>query len=319
MKRINSITVLYNLPELSDESDTDTQKSAQRVAEELKRYYDVRILGIDSNDIGNLMNLKTDFVFNLVEWSGLNSQWGVKVIETLEKAGLPYSGSNSWGYWLSCNKKIMKEEMDKKNIPTPRWFVNEGKLKFPVIVKPVLEHCGIGISQTSVCYNDQDTRNKGQEMMEKYKQPVLVEEYIDGRELHVTILEKNGEPWVLPPAEVIYEKKEGHVPILSYEMKWNEKSEEYKMARMQVAKLDKRLEKEVGRIAKKCYLELGGRDYPRLDLRIRDNEIFVLEINNNPGIDYDVESGIGVSARAVSLNWEDLLKHIVENAWRRFV
>src|SRR3989344_9200078 len=282
MKRINSITVLYNLPELSDESDTDTQKSAQRVAEELKRYYDVRILGIDSNDIGNLMNLKTDFVFNLVEWSGLNSQWGVKVIETLEKAGLPYSGSNSWGYWLSCNKKIMKEEMDKKNIPTPRWFVNEGKLKFPVIVKPVLEHCGIGISQTSVCYNDQDTRNKVQEMMEKYKQPVLVEEYIDGRELHVTILEKNGEPWVLPPAEVIYEKK-------------------------------------VGRIAKKCYLELGGRDYPRLDLRIRDNEIFVLEINNNPGIDYDVESGIGVSARAVSLNWEDLLKHIVENAWRRFV
>src|SRR3989304_4417934 len=226
MKRINSITVLYNLPELSDESDTDTQKSAQRVAEELKRYYDVRILGIDSNDIGNLMNLKTDFVFNLVEWSGLNSQWGVKVIETLEKAGLRYSGSNSWGYWLSCNKKIMKEEM---------------------------------------------------------------------------------------------EKKEGHVPILSYEMKWNEKSEEYKMARMQVAKLDKRLEKEVGRIAKKCYLELGGRDYPRLDLRIRDNGIFVLEINNNPGIDYDVESGIGVSARAVSLNWEDLLKHIVENAWRRFV
>ena len=154
--------------------------------------------------------------------------------------------------------------------------------------------------------------------LKKFQQPILVEEFVDGRELHVTVLERNGEPWVLPPAEVVFEKRAGWRPILSYEGKWDEKSKEYKMSHMELANLNSNIKNQITDIAKKCYRELGGRDYPRIDMRIRGGEIFVLEINNNPGIDYDIESGIGVSARAAGLSWEDLLKHIVENARRRF-
>ena len=124
---------------------------------------------------------------------------------------------------------------------------------------------------------------------------------------------------MLPAAEVVFVKKHGWSPILSYEGKWNEKSDEYKLSSMQLAELDSRIEEEAREIAARCYERLGGRDYPRVDMRVRGDEVFVLEINNNPGIDYDIQSGIGVSARFVNLSWEDLLKHIVENAYGRFV
>ena len=106
---------------------------------------------------------------------------------------------------------------------------------------------------------------------------------------------------------------------MSYEGKWNEKSDEYKLSNMQLADLKGEMRNEIEEISKKCYVKLGGKDYPRIDMRVKGEEVYVLEINNNPGIDYDLESGIGVSARAVNLGWENLLKHIVDNAYRRFV
>lgn len=161
------VTVLYNLPEKGDASDLDTQKSAFGVAEGLRRYYDIARLGIKNDDIKKIKNLKTDFVFNLVEWAGKNYKLGIEVINELEKTRLPYSGSNAWGFELSSNKKIMKKEMDKQSIKTPKWFVVDQlgsfpviQLNYPVIIKPVAEHCGIGIGQDSICNNNQEIRNK---------------------------------------------------------------------------------------------------------------------------------------------------------------
>ena len=322
---IMKVTVVYNLPEIGDASDLDTQKSAFGVAEGLEKNYEVSVLGIKFNEINKIKEIKSGFVFNLIEWAGNEYKYGLRVIKELEKAGLPYSGSNAWGFELTSNKEIMKKKMDENKIPTPVYQVLSTKdevlrtdFKFPVILKPISEHCGIGIGQKSLANNLQELSEKANDMIEKYDQSVLAEEFIDGRELQVTILEKNGEPWVLPAAEVVFAKKAGWKPILSYEGKWDEKSEEYKLSRMELAKLDLNQESRITNIARECYLRLGGRDYPRVDMRLKNNNIYVLEINNNPGIDYDIESGIGVSARAVNLNWENLLKHIVENAMWRF-
>jgi len=323
---IMKVIVLYNLPQKGDASDLDTQKSAFGVVKGLKKNYEVDVLGIKYNESEKIKNLETDFVFNLIEWAGNEYIYGMRVIEELEKTGLPYSGSNTWGFELTSNKEIMKKKMDENKIPTPKYQVLKTKdevlrtdFTFPVILKPISEHCGIGIGQESVADTGEEILEKAKKMIEKYKQPVLAEEFIDGRELQVTILEKNGEPWVLPAAEVVFAKKIGWKPILSYEGKWEEKSDEYGLSKMQLAELKGEIRNDIEEIAKKCYVRLGGRDYPRVDMRLRDDEIFALEINNNPGIDYDIESGIGVSARAVNLSWEDLLKHIVENAYTRFV
>lgn len=309
MKRI---CVLYNKPEdIFNEADVDTQESAESIGRELSDVgYETRMLGISTDEVDEVRKIKSDIIFNLVEWTGKNIELGVKVIKTLEKMRIPFVGSGSFGFLLSSDKVMMKREMKKNKIPTPG-------LKFPAIVKPSLEHCGVGITQKSVAYDSNELRVMSRELRERFKQPVIAEEFIEGRELQVTILEKNGRPWVLPAAEVIFDKPGA---VLSYEMKWVEKSPEYSQSHMEAADLSSKLKTQISKLAQKCYLKLGGRDYPRLDLRVRGEEIFVLEINNNPGLDWDLDSGMGVSARLAGFKtYGELLTHIVENAYFRFV
>lgn len=158
---------------------------------------------------------------------------------------------------------------------------------------------------------------KVNEFVEKFAQPILVEEFIHGRELHVTIFENNGKPWVLPPAEVVFKQEDNFLPILSYEGKWDENSEEYTKSHMGLAELSEEILLQVKTIAEKTYKYLGGRDYPRLDLRLKDDQVYVLEINNNPGIDFSIESGFGISCRAAGFDYLGALSHIVENAYLR--
>ena len=212
---MKTICVLYNKPEdLHDGSDMDTQNSAIDAADVLRSEgYEVSLLGIGLDEVPKVKNINDDLVFNLVEWTGKNIDKGTQVIKLLEKKGIPFTGSGSWGFMLSSDKVQMKKEMAKHKIPTPQ-------LKFPVIVKPAYEHCGIGITQNSIARNEADLRFMIHDLRIKYKQPVIAEEFIKGRELHVTMLEKNGRPWVLPPAEVIFNNPDA---VLSYEMKWDEK------------------------------------------------------------------------------------------------
>ncbi len=309
---MKTICVLYNKPEdISNECDIDTQNSAADIYGILNGVgYQTQLIGISTDEIGEVRKIKADIVFNLVEWTGKNIDSGVRVIKILEKMRIPFVGSGSFGFLLSSDKEMMKREMIKNKIPTPG-------LKFPAIVKPSLEHCGIGITQKSIVYDSQELGVMSSKLREKYKQPVIAEEFIEGRELQVTILERNGRPWVLPAAEVVFDKPGA---VLSYEMKWVEKSPEYSESHMVVAALNSKLKTQISKLAEKCYAKLGGRDYPRLDLRIRGEEIFVLEINNNPGLDWELDSGMGVSARLAGFKtYGELLGHIVENAYSRFV
>jgi D-alanine-D-alanine ligase len=288
--------------------------------------YEVEILGINYDEINKIKEIKADMVFNLIEWSGINTKYAVEAIKALDNLKIAYTGSDGLGYELSSNKLLMKKAMEANSIPTPNWqaFLSSDtkgvikEFRYPVIVKPILEHCGIGISQKSVCEDEVMLRMKLGELLTEYPDGLLVEELIIGKELHVTILEKYGRPWVLPPAEIAFVKKEGHWPILTYDAKWKEDSSEYQMSDIFLAKLDEKLQRRVEEIATSCYQKLGGRDYPRLDLRTRGDQIWVLEINNNPGIGFDTESGIGISGRAVGFDYPHLIKHIVENAMKRF-
>ena len=121
---LKKITVLYNLPSGNNLDDLDTQKSALEVAEGLKQAgYVTNLLGITTGEISKVKNIKADLVFNLVEWAGRDYVLGVEVIKNLEAAALPYTGSNAKGYELSCNKVLMKKQLDIVAIPTPKWQI----------------------------------------------------------------------------------------------------------------------------------------------------------------------------------------------------
>lgn len=331
MKKLNKICVLFNNPGTSStdnisEADEDTKISAQGVCDTLKTAgYEVTTLGIGPLEIEQIKVIDADLIFNLVEWSGRETHLGVKVIKTMEEIGLPFTGSGSLGYQLSSDKTLMKKKFAEYDIPTPKWKIvnDEGELSnfdltFPVIAKPSMEHCGIGLSQDSVVIHESGLRDLVIKLIKEYQQPVLVEEFIEGSELQTTILEKGGLPWVLPPAEITFVQKPGHASILTYDAKWRSKSSEYKMSNIAVVDLAAEMKKRIEKVCIDCYLKLDGRDYPRVDMRVRENEVFVLEINNNPGMGFDTESEIGLSARAVGFDYKGLLTHIVENAYARY-
>ena len=332
MKKMLSVMVVYNLPEKSGvsgaaESDIDTVESAEIVSAALiKSGYQTHLLGIDINDLGKLRKINTDIVFNLIEWTGVNTKYALEAIDIYEKQRIAYTGSGKFGYRVSCDKREMKQLFNRFKIPTPEAKIFDGStpitfhgLNFPLIIKPAREHCGIAIDQTSVVSDARPAADKIDEVLRMYQQPVLAEEYIEGREVHVTVLEKNGRPWVLPPAEVMFRGKGENLPILTYKAKWRENTQEYRESVMLPAKLDAALETKIQKIARDCYQKLDGKDYPRLDMRIdSQGRVYVLEINNNPGIDYDGLSGIGVSARLAGMTFENLVSHIVENAYMRF-
>ncbi len=327
MKKLpKNIIVLYNLPQGNSVDDLDTQKCALEVMRGLKAAgYEIEVVGISKDQIVDVKHLTTDLVFNLVEWAGLDYHLGVKVIEELEKTGLPYTGSDPWGYAVSCDKVLMKKLLDKNNIPTPRWqvvhnfkfkngFASRANLKFPLIAKTVHEHAAIGMSQKSVVETEADLRSLISDLLEEFHQPILVEEYIAGDEAQVTVLEKLGQPWVLPPAVFRYQKKPGYWPINTYAAKWGTGWE----AAMSSWTEDvaPHLVTQMQDLARICYLKLGGRGYPRIDMRLTPaGKIYVLEVNTNPGIDFDPESGIAVSAQKAGLSWPMLLTNIVEEAY----
>ncbi|MEK9201135.1 MAG: hypothetical protein AAB909_04150 [Patescibacteria group bacterium] len=331
MKRLSRICVIYNLPGTSttiniEEADDDTKQSANSVYDTLKKCgYEVEIKAVGKEDIESLKDIDTDLVFNLVEWSGKETELGVRVIKNLEEKGIAFTGSGSSGYELSSNKVLMKKRFEELGIPSPKYQIYDGNYElgimnygFPVIVKPALEHCGIGLTQMSVVNTESELRIRNHELWERFNQPILNEEYIEGREIQVTVFEKDGKPWVLPPAEVSFFDKPGRAKILTYDAKWNEESEDYGDSNIAVVQLSSELGDKVNAICVKCYEQMDGRDYPRIDMRIKGNEVYVLEINNNPGMGFDTESGIGLSARAVGLNYETMLSHIVENAYSRY-
>lgn len=326
------VTVLCNVPETEGkvfgaESDEDTYDSAMLVVNGLEDAgYQVELKSIDKNSIDDIKFINSDAVFNLIEWTGKDMVYAVKAFRKLEGLGIPFTGSDTAGMLWSADKIKMKRRFEKFGIPSPRYRVFEtageriGRpLEYPVIVKPAYEHCGIGVTQNSVVDSTAKLKSKVREGVEMYAQPMIAEEYVAGRELHVTILETRGKPWVLPPAEVTFADIAGIFPIMTYDMKWNDKSPEFMGAGVdKVPELPAGVMAKIRLIAKKCYRSMGARDYSRLDIRLKGDEVYVLEINNNPGIDFEPESGITTSAKSAGFTFETLLAHIVENAIYRY-
>jgi D-alanine-D-alanine ligase len=330
-KNIN-ITVLYNLPGQGETgswakvADEDTQVSAMEIKEVLELSgFKTQLLGVGINDLWKINKIKSDLVFNLIEWAGKDIKYAVEAFRELVKSGIPYTGSDIKGYLLSVDKVKMKKLFVRLGIPTPKWQVyspenkNYKRLDYPVILKPAYEHCGIGISQDSIIDSNVQLSKKIVELQRQFDQPILAEEYIDGKEVNVTVLEKNLKPWVLPPIEVVMGHKKNERPIFSYNRKWNDESAEFWQTSVRVAKLGKNVIGKIIGYAKKAYLGMGGRDYPRLDFRMKGNIPMALEINNNPEIDFTFQGGIRESAAAVGLDYGKLLTHVVEQAHLRFL
>lgn len=275
---------------------------------------------ITSSFVSDLKKARPDAVFNLCETFCGDAKLQTVITRILDEMGIPYTGSHSMALELTTDKTRTKELLEGTGIPTPRFRIfhspkeifTEG-LKFPLIVKPNFEDGSVGIETDSVVRNEEELGKKVSEVVEKYKQPALVEEYIEGRELNVAVFINNGSTEVLPISEIVFHDFPEGVPrIMSYKAKWIENAEEYrKTVGVCPSQLPEDMTETVKSIAHKCVNIFGCRDYARVDMRLdQNNQPYVIEVNANP----DISPGAGFmrSFSASGRTYEDFVKSVLE-------
>jgi D-alanine-D-alanine ligase len=265
-----------------------------------------------------------DVVFNLVETFRDEARLEHCVAALFELAGVTYTGASPLAL-ATCRRKVMtKQLMRASGVPTPAYLSIDGPgvprrfdLRFPLIVKPAREDASNGVDAGAVVHDRRHLILRVRAALADYAPPVLVEEYIEGRELHVSIL-GNDPPEVLPILEYDFSELPSHHPrIISYDIKWSPLEEEFhRVHEVCPARLAPALERRVRAMALAAYDVTACRDYARLDIRMgRDGQPHVLEVNPNP----DLSAGVSFmrSAEEAGLSFGQTLSRIVACALAR--
>ena len=217
----------------------------------------------------------------------------------------------------------MKRRLDAGGFPTAPWqqFIIGDEpvredLPFPVIVKVSLEHSSVGLSKDAVIDAPGKLSGFVKKQIAAFRQPVLAEQFLTGREFQVTLLEKASGLTVLPPAEVIYTKKT-NVPFLTYESRWNADHPDFQNSTVELAVLSDRLADNLDRMSRGVFMTMGYRDYARFDIRCLGETPMFLEVNSNPGLSDDEQYGMTVSYKALGMSFADFVWEIVQSALRR--
>ncbi len=265
-----------------------------------------------------------DVVFNLVEFFHNSPALEGAVAGLYELLKISYTGSRPFVLGLCQRKGLTKQVLLANGVPTPRYHLFSSAsiprrhgLRYPLIVKPPREDASSGIEKESVVHNYNQLQARAKKMLKEFKPPIMVEEFIEGKELHVSIL-GNDPPVVLPIIEFDFsEVPAGYPSIISYEAKWAPLQEAYHRVHSACpAKLPKRVQKNVEEIALRAYEVTGCRDYARIDIRLDErNRAYILEVNPNP----DLTEGVSFmeSAEKAGTSFSETLRRIVEFALQR--
>ncbi len=330
------ITVLYNKVEslpfddakaiLMEAGAKDDAKTIAKALNSAGYHSDIMELSIKT--VGQLRRRRADLFFNLCDGIGSLPKSEHKVPELLDRLKLPYTGADASSLLLTTNKALTKRIFEQNNIPTPAYSLFEappvqlpGNLRFPLIVKPMAQDCSLGISANSVVKNLWELRHEVGKIVSRYHEPALVEEYIRGRELNITVIGNGQGITVLPISEIKFGssyRNSDRPKIVDFSAKWVEESRAYKdTVGMCPAKLDKKVLQKIERLAIQAYLVCGGRDYARVDIRLsRDNLPYFLEVNLNN--DLSVGMGAARSAQASGLDYKGFISTIATIATQRY-
>ena len=243
------------------------------------------------------------------------------VAETLESLRFAYTGSPPSVLALSWDKARVKTLLQQSGVATPRWEIyhtdeTSGWEVFPAIVKPAREHCSIGVDKEAVVLGEEQLRSRVRYVLETFHQPALVEDFIDGREFHVSIFGE-GPVLMLPPAEMDFgEFSDLRERLCTFDSKCVPGSNHYKKIRLQLpARLDPAEREALDETASAAYRVVGCRDYARLDIRLRDGVFYVLDINPNADIGY--ETSIVCAAEAAGFSYGSIMSYLINLAARR--
>ncbi len=307
-------------------SEEGAEAEAQAVAaalRELGHQPSLVALGDDiAPFIAELRAQRPDVVFNLCEGFWGQSRKEMHVAALLDLLGLTFTGAAPLCLGLTQDKARTKDLLTRHQLPTPKYqLVKLGEhyprikdLVYPLFVKPRFEDASLGITNDSVVENERELKSRIDYVHRTYRQGALIEEFIEGRELNVSII--GAGPWeVLPLSEIRFHPDLARA-IVSYEGKWLEQSQGYHGTQpVCPAALKGRDEILVRDVALRAYKIMECRDYARVDIRLRDGVPYILEVNANPDISPD--AGLARSAKVAGMKYPRLIERIVEMAAQR--
>jgi len=317
----------------------DITKLSEAEVEPFKTEYDVReglrwlghevlMVGL-SDELAPLRNaleeLKPHVVFNLLEEFGGQAIFDAHVVGYLELQRTPYTGCNPRGLLLARDKALSKKVLAYHRIQVPRFRVfpryrkirRPKRLEFPLIVKSLIEEGSYGIAQASLVHNDKALEERVSFIHEKILTDAVVEQYIPGRELYVSVL-GNHRLQVLPTWEIFLDKLPEDAPkIATRKVKWDLAYQEKHDVRIGRAKdLSTEVERRIGALSRRICRQLGTDGCVRIDFRLDESgELYFLEANPNPDIGEGEE--FASAAEAAGMSYPELLQKVVNLGIRR--
>jgi len=266
-----------------------------------------------------------DVLFNLVEQFKNNPGFDQNIVSLLEMQGVPFTGCGATGLVLCKHKGISKKILGYHHIHVPNFVViprgqriaRLKRPKFPILVKPVKEEASYGISQASFVESDEQLRERVAFIHEKYDSDVIAEEYIEGRELYVSLM-GNVRLRVLPIRELVFREVPPNEPkIATYKAKWDEEYRKRWGLKNRFANgFDPALVAHIEQTCKRIYRLLTIDGYARIDLRLTaDNTLYFIEANPNPHLASDED--FAQSAEKAGLKYPQLIDAIIRLGMKR--
>ena len=328
-------------------AEWDSADTIDAVANALAALGDVIRLEATADFPQNLRDASPDIVFNIAEGLyGVNREAHVPAI--CEFYGIPYSASDPFTLSLCLDKARAKEALAYHGIATAPFAIVHGGWergagngertphtargqkprfpapgsRFPVFVKPAYEGSSKGITEASYCENQHQLDTQVEFLLERYTQPVIIEEYLPGAEFTCAVLGNGDDARVLPIVGMNFEAlPEGALPVYGFEAKWIWDRPDKPLEIFECpARIDEELRSTIEHVALRAYRVLGCRDWSRIDVRLdATGKPNVVEVNPLPGIlpNPADNSCFPKAARAAGMSFDELIQACLVHAAER--
>ena len=316
-----AVAVRHAVEDTLEEYDSPETVAIISAALETAGYQVVR-LGGGAQFLDNIRNEKVDIVFNIAEGRGTHRSREAQVPSVLEMLDIPYTGSDPQTLAICLDKPVTKRLVALEGVATPSWVVIKGEpelhmtrweeFTFPVIIKPAYEGSSKGIRLTSLAYNSRQAEDEVSRILADYRQPVMVEEFVDGDEITVGVI-GNAPARVLGIMRVVPRKQQEHF-VYSLEVKRDYVNlVDYECPAGLARDILEKLEES----SLKAFRALGCRDFARIDYRVsRDGTPYFIEINPLPGL--GTYSDLVIMATMLGWTHEGLIRAVFDAALMRY-
>jgi D-alanine-D-alanine ligase len=333
------IVVLYNTDYDAEQATltgldvTSVRDSAKAITRALAESgHTVELSGVHGVEVYSVLAQiraeKYDLLFNLCESMDNNSLNEPTFAGLLDLFGIRYTGADLLALASCLHKQRTKDILLAHRVPTPpyRYLLDEAALAdptldtldYPWFVKLAHEDASLGITEANLVRDAAALRARGRELMREYKQAVIAERYVEGREINVTVMGNGGEARTLPLHEIDFAAMPSDRPhIVSYAAKWEESHVDYAGTKpVPLRDATPALIAAVERVALAAYRAVELRDYGRVDLRVdASGQPWVIDVNPNPDISPD--AGVTRAAAAAGMTYPQMVAEIARIALAR--